>query len=69
MVPDKISEKKKLLRHHRAVFLNLIRKRGPISRTDIYNTTKIRITTVTDVVKELIDSGMVIEVGSAASTG
>lgn len=69
MVPDKISEKKKLLRHHRAVFLNLIRKRGPISRTDIYNATKIRITTVTDVVKELIDNGMVIEVGSAASTG
>lgn len=69
MVLDKINEKKKLLRHHRAVFLNLIRKRGPISRTDIYKTTKIRITTVTDVVKELIDSGMVIEVGIAASTG
>jgi N-acetylglucosamine repressor len=66
---DKIDEKKKLLRHHRAVFLNLIRKRGPISRTDIYKTTKIRITTVTDVVKELIDNGIVIEVGSAASTG
>ncbi|MDI6782768.1 MAG: ROK family protein [bacterium] len=69
MAPSKIDEKKKLLRHHRAVFLNLIRKRGPLSRTYIYKTTNIRITTVTDVVKELIESGIVIEVGSAASTG
>ncbi|MCX7919294.1 MAG: ROK family protein [bacterium] len=66
---SRIDEKKKLLRHHHAVILNLIRKRGPLSRTDIFKTTNIRITTITDIVKELIDTGMVIEVGSKASTG
>jgi glucokinase-like ROK family protein len=69
MTESKIVQKKKLLRHHQAIILNLIRKRSPLSRTDIYKTTKIRITTVTDIVKELIVRGLVVEVGSAVSTG
>jgi N-acetylglucosamine repressor len=69
MVKNAFDEKRRMLQHHRAVVLNLIRKRGPISRTDIYNTTKIRMTTVTEIVKELLESGIVIEVGSAESTG
>ena len=69
MTENKIVQKKKLLRHHQAIILNLIRKRSPLSRTDIYKTTKIRITTVTDIVKELIEKGLVVEVGSAVSTG
>ncbi|MCX7918325.1 MAG: ROK family transcriptional regulator [bacterium] len=69
MVKTSVDEKKRILNQHRMEILNLIRTHGPLSRTDINNITNIRLTTVTEIVKELIENGIVIEVGSAESTG
>jgi len=64
--------------HHRALsdkerknlaILELIRKRGPISRTEISHTTDINIVSISNYIKDYIAKGIVVETGCDVSTG
>ncbi|MFA5085240.1 MAG: ROK family transcriptional regulator [Candidatus Omnitrophota bacterium] len=64
--------------HHRSLsdkerknlaILELIRKNGPISRTDISHTTDINIVSISNYIKDYIAKGIVIETGCDVSTG
>jgi len=54
---------------NRSIILNTIRKKGPISRSQVAKSLKISPTTVTSAVNDLIRSGMVIEDGVGHSSG
>ncbi|NRF95721.1 ROK family transcriptional regulator [Paenibacillus frigoriresistens] len=54
---------------NRSIILNVIREFGPISRSSIAQRKKISPTTVTSAVKELINEGLVCEVGTGVSNG
>lgn len=54
---------------NRSLILDTIRKKGPISRTDIAKKLKISPTTVTTAVSELIDGKIVYEDGMGSSKG
>lgn len=49
--------------------LELVRKKGPISRTAISHTTDINIVSVSNYVKDYIAKGIVVETGCDVSTG
>ena len=49
--------------------LELIRKKGPISRTEISHVTDINIVSISSYVKDYIDKGVVLETGCDVSTG
>ncbi len=64
--------------HHRSLsdkerknlaILELIRKRGPISRTDISHITDVNFVSVSNYVKDYIGKGILIETGCDVSTG
>jgi Transcriptional regulator/sugar kinase len=64
--------------HHRSLsdkerknlaILELIRKRGPISRTDISHITDVNFVSVSNYVKDYIGKGILIETGCDISTG
>ena len=50
-----------------AIILNLVRKFGPLSRSKIRSLTGIRLASVTEYVKGLIERGMIIETGRESS--
>ncbi len=50
--------------YNRAVVLNTIRKRGPVSRTQIRELTGIRLASITELVRELEAGGMVCQAGT-----
>jgi len=54
---------------NRSIILDTIRKKGPISRSQVAKNLKISPTTVTSAVNDLIRSGMVIEDGVGHSSG
>lgn len=54
---------------NKATILNMVRLYGPISRAEIAKIAKIAPPTVTNIVVELIDEGMVIESDLGVSTG
>jgi len=54
---------------NRSIILNKIRSNGPISRADIAKETTLTPPTVSNIVKELITSGLVIETTQGASSG
>ncbi|MCX7522488.1 ROK family transcriptional regulator [Microbacterium sp. STN6] len=49
--------------------LDLIRSAGPISRVEVAETTGLTQATISTVVRELLDDGLVVEAGRAESTG
>lgn len=51
------------------VILELIRKGGPISRTEISHITDINIVSISNYVNDYIDKGIVLETGCDVSTG
>lgn len=64
--------------HHRSLsdkerknlaILELVRKRGPISRTEISHVTDINIVSVSNYVKDYISKGILLETGCDVSTG
>lgn len=54
---------------NRSVVLDLVRRRGPISRADVKRITGLNFTTVTNAVTDLVADGMVQEVGLGSSSG
>lgn len=58
-----------LRRHNRALVLELIRTRGPISRTELARVGLLGMPAVMGVVENLIEEGLVKEVGPGPSTG
>ncbi|HEU5139230.1 MAG TPA: ROK family transcriptional regulator [Bacillales bacterium] len=54
---------------NRSLVLNTIREEGPISRADVAKTTKLTPPTVSNIVKELIESGIIIEKNQGVSRG
>lgn len=52
-----------------SIILNLIRKRQPISRADLARSTRLKESTVSSIVKELLRRGMVAESGLGESAG
>src|SRR4051812_43118087 len=54
---------------NRQFVLNYIRDREPISRADIARSTELQRSTVSTIVEELKDEGLIEEIGAGASTG
>lgn len=54
---------------NRSIILNIIRTQGPISRAEIAKLTNLTPPTVSNIVKELIDSGIVVESSQGESNG
>ncbi|MER3630985.1 MAG: hypothetical protein C4325_01430 [Blastocatellia bacterium] len=54
---------------NKQIVLNYIRDRSPISRAEIARQTDLHRSTVSVIVSELIDDGLVIEMGEGVSTG
>jgi N-acetylglucosamine repressor len=54
---------------NRAKVLVEVKDHGPISRTDVSKSTKLGLSTITNIVDSLIENELVFEVGSADSTG
>lgn len=54
---------------NKQIVLNYIRDRSPISRAEISRQTDLHRSTVSVIVSELIDDGLVIEMGEGVSTG
>lgn len=50
--------------HRQYLILNMINHLGPISRTELINLTDYRPATVTDIIKELLDAGLIAETGN-----
>lgn len=51
------------------VILELIRKKGPISRTEIFHLTDINIVSISNYVKDYVDKNIVLETGCNVSSG
>lgn len=61
---------KQLLRDlNKTLVLNEIRKRGPISRTEISQNTSLSLSSITRIADELIEQGFIYEQGEGESTG
>jgi predicted NBD/HSP70 family sugar kinase len=58
-----------LRRHNRALLLELIRTRGPVSRAELARIGRLGMPAVTAAVERLIEEGLVQEVGPGPSTG
>ena len=56
-------------RMNRSLVLNLIKSRGPISRTDIARLSGLSLATVSGITAELIEKGLIHEMGAGQSTG
>ncbi|HYF91060.1 MAG TPA: ROK family transcriptional regulator [Symbiobacteriaceae bacterium] len=54
---------------NRSLVLDLIRHQGPISRADVKRITGLNFTTVTNAVGDLVEEGLVQEVGLGSSSG
>ncbi|MCR4407252.1 MAG: ROK family transcriptional regulator [Anaerolineae bacterium] len=54
---------------NRNIVLNLIKSRGPISRTDIARLSGLSLATVSGIAADFIESGLVREMGEGESTG
>lgn len=54
---------------NRSLVLDLIRRQGPISRADVKRITGLNFTTVTHAVTDLVEEGLVQEVGLGNSSG
>ncbi|MBM7551467.1 ROK family transcriptional regulator [Thalassobacillus pellis] len=54
---------------NRSVILNKIRTDGPISRAELAKSTKLTPPTVSSIVKELLETGMIMESSQGASKG
>ena len=56
-------------RHNRALLLELVRTRGPASRAELARIARLRMPVVTRITEELVEEGLIREVGSGPSTG
>ncbi|MFC0187213.1 ROK family protein [Fictibacillus aquaticus] len=54
---------------NRALVIEYIRVNGPISRTDVSKKVKLSLSTVSNIVDDLISNNLVYEVGTTTSTG
>lgn len=54
---------------NRTVVLNLVRQLQPIARTELAEVSGLNRSTVTDIVKELLDEGLLVEAGLKESRG
>src|SRR4029077_10119056 len=55
--------------HNRAVVLDLLRRSGPMARTEVARRTLLAKPTVSGIVDELIADGVVVETGVGETTG
>ena len=55
--------------HNRAVVLDLLRRSGPMARTEVAQRTLLAKPTVSGIVDELIADGVVVETGVGETTG
>lgn len=58
-----------LRQHNRALVLELIRTRGPISRAELARISRVGLPAVTGIVERLIEEGLIKDIGSGPSTG
>jgi N-acetylglucosamine repressor len=54
---------------NRALVIDEIRMKGPISRTDLSANTELGLSTITNIVNELVSEGLICEIGSGNSNG
>ncbi|HUS17420.1 MAG TPA: ROK family transcriptional regulator [Chloroflexia bacterium] len=54
---------------NRSIILNLVRSRGPVSRTDIARLSGLSLATVSGITGELVEQGFAHETGEGESTG
>lgn len=52
-----------------SVILDIVQKYGPVSRTDVAARAKLSLATVSRLVEDLVNKGVLLEVGTAKSTG
>ena len=55
--------------HKRYLVLNMINHLGPISRTELIALTDYRPASVSTLIKELLDEGLIVETGRSSSSG
>ncbi|MDK2897322.1 MAG: N-acetylglucosamine repressor [Candidatus Atribacteria bacterium] len=65
----KIANLKSLKDLNKKAILNLVRYQGPLSRAEIANITELSATTVSSVVREFIEEGVLEEIGEGVSRG
>ena len=58
-----------LRRHNRALLLELVRTRGPVSRAELARIARLRMPVVIRITDELTEEGLIREMGSGPSTG
>jgi len=58
-----------LRRHNRGLVLNLLRERGPLSRTELSQRTGLAPSVLTRLIRDLVAEGVVVESGKAESNG
>ena len=61
------SSQKDLKRRHESLVFHLIRKRAPLSRVELAAESGLSAQTITNIVRRLMDAGIVAEVGAASS--
>lgn len=54
---------------NKRIVLNYVRDRAPISRAEIARETELHRSTVSVIIDELLESGLIVEIGSGVSTG
>lgn len=62
-------EPEDLRRHNRALLLELVRTRGPVSRAELARIARLKTPVVLRITEELSEEGLIREVGSGPSTG
>ncbi|MBN2309390.1 MAG: ROK family protein [Candidatus Hydrogenedentes bacterium] len=62
-MPERQNTKSLRRAYNKALILNCIRTCGPVSRTQIRTHTRLRMASITELVRELVEAGLVIEAG------
>ena len=62
-------EPEDLRRHNRALLLELVRTRGPVSRAELARVARLHVPVVVRITEELVGDGLIREMGSGPSTG
>ncbi len=69
MAPTSKIDRGVMREHNRTVVLDLVRRSGPLARSDVARRTSLAKPTVTTIVEGLIDDGLLFEMGTASNTG
>ncbi|MGI6639952.1 MAG: ROK family protein [Limnochordia bacterium] len=61
--------RKRIKEHNRILVINHLRLHGPMSRADLARYTELGLSTITYIIDELMDDGLVVETGAGESSG